>query len=109
MNRADQPDIRKPLGSAPLATEWRGDLLGGVMTIKGRWADGTPMLAIPNYARNNRNTIAAADEAATGNAAIDYSGGATVGASTNAAAKPQRARTRTGNTSAVWLKDQTSN
>jgi hypothetical protein len=40
--------------TAPLATEWRPDLLGGVMTLKGRWADGTPLLAIPNYARNNR-------------------------------------------------------
>jgi hypothetical protein len=24
------------------------------MTIKGKWADGTPLLAIPNYARCNR-------------------------------------------------------
>jgi hypothetical protein len=29
-------------------------LLGGVMTIKGKWNDGSPLLAIPNYARENR-------------------------------------------------------
>jgi len=38
----------------PLATEWRPDLLGGVVVIKGTWADGKPLLAIPNYARLNR-------------------------------------------------------
>ena len=37
-----------------LRTQWRGDLLGGVMVIKGTWADGSPLTAIPNYARNNR-------------------------------------------------------
>ena len=39
---------------APLATEWRPDLLGGVTVIRGSYADGSPLLAIPNYARNNR-------------------------------------------------------
>ena len=39
---------------APLTTEWRPDLLGGVMVIKGAFADGQPLLAIPNYARLNR-------------------------------------------------------
>jgi DUF1680 family protein len=41
--------------SAALATEWRPDLLGGVVAIKGAFADGSPLLAIPNYARYNRN------------------------------------------------------
>jgi DUF1680 family protein len=40
--------------SSELTTEWRPDLLGGVMVIKGTFADGSPLLAIPNYARNNR-------------------------------------------------------
>lgn len=40
--------------TAPLSTEWRPDLLGGVMVIKGSFADGKPMMAIPNYARLNR-------------------------------------------------------
>ena len=56
VERADQPDINQAIGSAPLTTEWRGDLLHGVMVIKGQWADGSPLLAIPNYARNNRNS-----------------------------------------------------
>jgi DUF1680 family protein len=37
-----------------LTTEWQPDLLGGVVVIKGQFADGSPLLAIPNYARNNR-------------------------------------------------------
>jgi hypothetical protein len=40
--------------SSELFTEWRPELLGGVMVIKGTFADGSPLLAIPNYARNNR-------------------------------------------------------
>ena len=40
--------------NAPLTTEWRPDLLDGVMVIKGKFADGKPMLAIPYYARANR-------------------------------------------------------
>ena len=40
--------------TAPLRAEFDPDLLGGVMTIRGTFADGSPMLAIPNYARNNR-------------------------------------------------------
>jgi DUF1680 family protein len=37
-----------------LSTEWNGDLLGGVMVVKGVFTNGNPMTAIPNYARNNR-------------------------------------------------------
>ena len=37
-----------------LSTEWNASLLGGVMVIKGTFADGTPMTAVPNYARLNR-------------------------------------------------------
>jgi len=39
---------------APLTTEWRADLLGGVRVIRGTFTDGKPMLAIPNFARLNR-------------------------------------------------------
>ena len=35
--------------------EWRGDLLGGVTAIEGEFADGSKLLAIPNYARTNRD------------------------------------------------------
>jgi len=55
IEKADVGDIGKVLPpDAPLTTEWRGDLLGGVMVIKGTFADGSPMIAIPNYARMNR-------------------------------------------------------
>jgi len=49
-------DISKALAaSAPLKAEWREDLLGGVMALTGKYADGSKLLAIPNYARANRN------------------------------------------------------
>ena len=40
--------------TAPLATEWKPDLLDGVMAIRSTAMDGSPLLAIPNYARLNR-------------------------------------------------------
>ena len=51
---ADNKNIEQKLGDAPLRMEWRPDLLGGIMVISGKWADGSPLLAIPNYARMNR-------------------------------------------------------
>jgi DUF1680 family protein len=59
VERADQPDINLALGSAPLTPEWRGDLLDGVMAIKGEWANGSPLVAIPNFARENRGGTSA--------------------------------------------------
>ena len=47
MDKALSPD-------APLTTEWKPDLLQGVLAIRGQWADGSDLLAIPNYARANR-------------------------------------------------------
>jgi len=38
----------------PLTPEWREDFLGGVTVIRGTFADGTPLTAIPNFARYNR-------------------------------------------------------
>jgi DUF1680 family protein len=109
VERADQPDINRALGAGPLTTEWRGDLLQGVMTVKGKWSDGSPLVAIPNYARNNRGARTAGGDAA--NPTIDYSGGATVGttgagAGTNASPADRR-RGRFGEpASVVWIKDQ---
>ena len=40
--------------NAALHAQWRGDLLGGVTVIEGRWADGSPLTAIPYYVRHNR-------------------------------------------------------
>ncbi len=55
IEQVDQ-DITKSLDpNTPLTTEWRADQLGGVMVIKGRFSDGSPLLAVPNYARTNRD------------------------------------------------------
>ena len=51
---ADQPKLDLSPDVKSLTTEWRGDLLGGVLVIKGKWSDGSPLLAIPNFARQNR-------------------------------------------------------
>jgi len=53
---ADQPDIAQHIGGGPLTLQWADHFLDGVMTINGHWADGTPLLAVPNYARMNRVT-----------------------------------------------------
>ncbi len=54
IEQTDQ-DITQALGpDAGLAAEWREDLLEGVMTITGSFANGAPLLAVPNYARQNR-------------------------------------------------------
>ena len=53
--RVDQ-DIDNILSpESALTAEWKGDLLGGIMVIKGTWADGSVLTAIPNYARDNRD------------------------------------------------------
>jgi hypothetical protein len=54
VEKADQPDIEKPVGDAPFEAEWRSDMFGGIMTIRGKWNDGTDLVAIPNYLRLNR-------------------------------------------------------
>jgi len=54
VERADNPSLANAISQGPLAAVWRPDLLHGIMAIQGTWADGTPLLAIPNYARNNR-------------------------------------------------------
>jgi DUF1680 family protein len=95
---ADQKSITGPLSNAPLKAEWRPDLLGGVMALTGTWADGSPMLAIPNYARMNR-IGGAASEMGAGD--IDYAPG------TNTAAAEVGPRQRfTGLQSQVWIKSQ---
>lgn len=52
--RADQPDVTGSLGRGELKASWRRDLLGGVMTVDGHWADGSSFRAVPYYARMNR-------------------------------------------------------
>jgi DUF1680 family protein len=54
IEKVDQ-DIARPLaGNSALAAEWRAGLLGGITVIQGEFADGSKLLAIPNYARANR-------------------------------------------------------
>jgi DUF1680 family protein len=81
---ADKQDIDQELSDAPLAMQWNPDLLGGVMVMTGKWKDGTPMTAIPNYARMNR---VPPPHEYPGNEEIDYAPGATTSAGTTAPAK----------------------
>jgi DUF1680 family protein len=81
---ADQHKLYIPLSSEPLKAEWRSDLLGGVMAITGKWQDGTPMLAVPNYARMNR--VAREHPEVAGDGSVDYAPGATANTSNRAQA-----------------------
>ncbi|MCH7556550.1 MAG: glycoside hydrolase family 127 protein [Planctomycetes bacterium] len=66
VERVDQ-DINNVLNpESTLTTEWKGDFLGGVMVIKGTWADGSELTAIPNYARNNRDAPDESDRLSRG-------------------------------------------
>jgi DUF1680 family protein len=67
VEKADQPEINKNIGSGPFVPVWQKDLLGGIISIKGKWADGSDLTAIPNYSRNNRNTIHGTDKPEEGN------------------------------------------
>jgi DUF1680 family protein len=110
VERADQSDLDQPLGSAPIKAQWMGDMLGGVTVLKGEWANGRPMIAIPNYARMNRVGQVAAD-APSDEPAVNYAPGASaVGApaaptNTPAASRPGR-RNAGGGNSIVWMRDQ---
>ncbi|MCU0247055.1 MAG: glycoside hydrolase family 127 protein [Bryobacter sp.] len=59
---------------SPLRAEWREDLLGGVMVIRGEFADGSPMLAIPNYARANRNPELPLEAGVLSGSVADFAG-----------------------------------
>ncbi|MEJ2701312.1 MAG: glycoside hydrolase family 127 protein [Sedimentisphaerales bacterium] len=52
--RVDQKLDSTLRADAILTTDWRADLLGGMTTIEGDWADGSTLTAIPYYARSNR-------------------------------------------------------
>lgn len=99
VERADQPDIEATLADSPLKAEWKPDLLDGVIAISGKWADGSPMLAIPNYARMNR--VGKAADLGTGD--VDFAPGAT----TPVAQAEVGPRVRfTGLQSQVWMRGQ---
>jgi hypothetical protein len=102
---ADQHNIEQALSNASLKMEWRSNLLGGVMAMSGKWKDGTPMLAVPNYARMNR--VEPPKEHAAGDPSVNYAPGSTTnaGATTAASGNLRRYRNRTVQ-SKVWIKDQ---
>jgi hypothetical protein len=54
VEEADQQDIHKKIDSRALETQWRDDMFGGIMTLTGKWEDGSTLTAIPYYSRNNR-------------------------------------------------------
>jgi len=54
VEKIDQSNINQTISDEPLSLEWRSDLLQGIMVINGKWADGSPLHAIPNWTRNNR-------------------------------------------------------
>jgi hypothetical protein len=99
----DQPDLDLPLSNEPLQAEWRPDLLGGVMVITGKWLDGSPMLAIPNYARMNR--VASPKPEVGGDASVNYAPDATnnVSKKSTAAPSPRHRRERPVE-SKVWMR-----
>jgi DUF1680 family protein len=80
--------VLKP--DSALTTEWKDKLLEGVVVIEGKWADGSDLTAIPNYARNNRE--------ATSSQSRDFGGPGTTGSGRD------RGRRLAG--SIVWIKDQ---
>jgi DUF1680 family protein len=102
VERADQANLDQPLGADPLKAEWRADLLGGVVAITGKWADGTAMLAVPNYARMNR--VQAAVLEAGGDLGVNYAPGASGGAAAGQVAARRR-RPNRGVQSVVWMRD----
>jgi DUF1680 family protein len=55
LEQVDQDITAKVDTRASLTAEWRQDLLGGVMVLKGRFAGGAPFVAVPNFVRFNRN------------------------------------------------------
>jgi DUF1680 family protein len=58
VERADQ-DIQRTIDpDAPLQVEWQADTLNGIKVLKGKWADGSELRAIPYYTRANREDAA---------------------------------------------------
>jgi len=103
---ADQNSLDLALSNEPLKAEWRPDLLGGMMVITGTWQDGTPMVAIPNYARMNR--VAQEQSEIGGDSSVNYAPGAAnnVGKKAVAAPSPRRRRQMPVE-SKVWMQSLT--
>ena len=55
IEKVDQDITLALAAGAALTSEWKPDLLGGVVAITGTFADGSRLMAIPNMVRYNRN------------------------------------------------------
>ncbi len=113
VERADNASITNAIGDGPLKAVWRPDLLHGVMAITGTWADGSPLLAIPNYARLNRLNQTAPASTVGGDASVNYAGNTSTNApATTAQAAPGGGFGRGGRggpaRSEVWMKAEHS-
>lgn len=104
VERADQPRTDLALARATVVPEWRGDLLGGVTVLRGSWQDGSPMTAVPYYARANR-TGAPLREFPRGEGAVEYAPGATQSGGAVASAEPVEAARGGSPDAVVWLTD----
>ena len=99
---ADQQNLDLALSHEPLKAEWRRDLLGGVVVINGKWQDGSPMTAVPNYARMNR--VPQEQPEVGGDNSVNYAPDATNSAGEEAASAPSpRRRRKMSIESKVWI------
>jgi DUF1680 family protein len=55
LEQVDQDITQTVDTKVALTPEWKPDLLGGVMVLKGKFTNGDAFTAIPNYVRFNRN------------------------------------------------------
>lgn len=78
--------------SAELRIEWMPRMLDGIMAIRGKWSDGSDLMAIPYYARSNRLEGSSNDRAGFGGP------GAVGGGDAH--------QTQGGPTSKVWVKEK---
>jgi hypothetical protein len=92
----DNQNIDRKIGDAQLQAKWRPELFGGIVVITGKWADGSDLAAIPNYARMNR---VGPPHEYPGDEEIDSVTGSTVAGGT---AAEKRRRTSTIE-SKVWI------
>ncbi len=58
----DQPDIDIAIDEETITPVFREDLFNGVVALKGKWEDGSDLLAIPYFTRNNRELPEATED-----------------------------------------------
>jgi DUF1680 family protein len=101
IERVDQDTDKVLKSDSPLTTEWKSDLLDGVTVIKGTYADGNSVTAIPNYARKNRDASGSGSQG-------QFGGPGAAGGGEGAQASSGQSGRRRGRflPSIVWIKDQ---